>query len=141
MGRRWAAGRDKGTDCSVCEMKQDEASPERPPVVNRIQKIPFDHHCVEQVADAIGGTWAIAPFGVPGGDVFQITVPDKTGKPAAMLTLWPPLKRIDAISAAATIVFTDIVTVELVGEVEVQFRRSNRDLLVVARGGKLIVRA
>jgi hypothetical protein len=34
-----------------------------------------------------------------------------------------------------------VAVVELVPEVEVQFRRGNRDLLVIARGGKVIVRA
>jgi hypothetical protein len=111
------------------------------PVVNRIQKIPFDRHCIEQVAEALGATWNEAPFRLPGGAVFQITVPDKAGKPGVMLTIWPPLKRIDAISASSTIVFTDVVTVDLVGLVEVQFRRSNRDYLIVTRGGKVIVRA
>lgn len=111
------------------------------PVVNRIQRIPFDQHCIEQVAHALGATWNEAPFRLPGGAVYQITVPDKAGRPGTMLTIWPPLKRIDAVNATATIVFTDVVSVDLVGQVEVQFRRGNRDLLIVARGGKLIARA
>lgn len=109
--------------------------------VNRIHQIPFDQRCVEPVCDAIGGAWSLAPFRLPGGAVYQITVPGKNGRPAVMLTLWPTLRRIDVVSPSATVVFTDVVTVDLVGEVEVQFRRTSRDLLIVARGGKVIVRA
>jgi hypothetical protein len=111
------------------------------PRVNRIHQLPFDQHCVEPICDAIGGEASLAPFQLPGGAVYQITVPDADGRPAVMLTLWPTLKRIDAISPSATVVFTDVRTVDLVGEVEVQFRRGNRDLLIVARGGKVIARA
>jgi hypothetical protein len=39
------------------------------------------------------------------------------------------------------VVFTDVQTVDLVGTVEVQFRRSNQEMLIIARGGKVIVRA
>lgn len=122
-------------------MSQDAQAPQAAPAVNRIQKIPFDQHCVEQVAEALGATWNEAPFRLPGGAVFQVIVPDGSGRPAVMLTIWPPLKRIDAVSSTATIVFTDVVSVDLVGQIEVQFRRSNRDLLIVTRGGKLIARA
>lgn len=119
--------------------ERNEASPVH--AVNRIQRIPFDQHCVDQVTDALGGEWNVAPFRLPGGAVYQITVPDKHGRPSVMLTIWPPLKRIDAIGPNATVVFTDVQTVDLVGRIEVQFRRSNRDYLIVARGGKVIVRA
>ncbi|MCC6674370.1 MAG: hypothetical protein IT339_04175, partial [Thermomicrobiales bacterium] len=49
--------------------------------------------------------------------------------------------RVDAISPSAAVVFTDVRTVDLVDGVEVQFRRSNREMLIVARIGKVIVRA
>lgn len=128
---------------SVLRAVKDQAigTFEAAPSVNRIQRVPFDQHCVEQVAEALGGEWNVAPFRLSGGAVFQITVPDKNGRPGVMLTIWPPLRRIDAIGGGATVVFTDVVTVDLVGQVEVQFRRSNRDYLIVARGGKIIVRA
>jgi hypothetical protein len=38
------------------------------------------------------------------------------------------------------VVFSDVQTVDIVPDVEVQFRRSNRDCLIVARSGKIIVR-
>lgn len=122
-------------------MSAGEPQPERNVAGNRILQLPFDRHCVEQVAKAVGGSWSEAPFRLPGGAVFQIVVPGKTGRPVVMLTIWPPLRRIDAIGSSATIVFTDVVTVDLVGDVEAQFRRSNRDYLIVTRGGKVIVRA
>jgi hypothetical protein len=108
---------------------------------NPIRHLPFDHDSPAHVAEAIGGEAGLAPFRLPSGAVHQITVPAKDGKPAVMLTLWPTIRRVDAISATATIVFTDVQTVDIVGSIEVQFRRSNRDYLIVARGGKVIVRA
>jgi hypothetical protein len=68
-------------------------------------------------------------------------VPGTDGRASAMLTLWPSIRRVDAIGGGSTIVFTDVVTVDLVAGVEVQFRRGNRDYLIVAIGGRLIVRA
>ncbi|HYI25079.1 MAG TPA: hypothetical protein VD767_06675, partial [Thermomicrobiales bacterium] len=63
------------------------------------------------------------------------------GRPQVMLTLWPGIHRVDVIAGPATVVFTDVDVVDLVPGVEVQFRRRNRELLVVALGGKVIVRA
>lgn len=108
---------------------------------SKIRAIPFDAGCAEEVAHALGGTAGLAPFRLPGGAVYQVLVPGKDERPATMLTLWPSIRRIDAIGTGATVVFTDVATVELVGEIEVQFRRTNREYLIVARGGKIIVRA
>jgi hypothetical protein len=103
--------------------------------------VPFDAGCIDVVAETLAGVAAAAPFRLPSGAVYQITVPDKDGRPATLLTLWPSMRRIDAIAPAATVVFTDVATVDLVQDVEVQFRRANRDYLIIARGGKVIVRA
>lgn len=108
---------------------------------NKIRQIPFDNHCAEAVAEALGGASQLAPFRLPSGAVYQVMIPGKDEKPATMLTLWPAIRRIDAIGSNLTVVFTDIATVDVVGSIEVQFRRSNRDYLIVARGGKVIVRA
>lgn len=108
---------------------------------SRIRQVRFDVAAVELVAETLGVVAGTAPFRLPSGAVYQIVVPDKEGKPAVMLTLWPSIRRVDAIAPAATVVFTDVGTVDLVADVEVQFRRSNRDHLIVARGGKVIVRA
>lgn len=113
-----------------------------PPVTgNKIRQIPFDNACAEAVAVALGGESQLAPFRLPSGAVYQVMIPGKDEKPATMLTLWPAIRRIDAIGSNLTVVFTDIATVDVVGEIEVQFRRTNRDYLIVARGGKVIVRA
>jgi hypothetical protein len=111
------------------------------PVRSVIRKISFDKHAVDLVAEALGEVASLAPFRLPGGAVFQITVHARDGVPATMLTLWPSLRRVDAISPSSTVVFTNVQTVDLVGEIEVQFRRGNQDYLIVARGGKVIVRA
>lgn len=113
----------------------------QPPQGNKIESIPFDDRAAVRIALALGGSDAVAPFRLPSGAVYQVLVPGKDDRPATMLTLWPVIHRVDAISSAATVVFTDVQTIDLVGEIEVQFRRSNRDYLIVARGGKIIVRA
>lgn len=112
-----------------------------PATTSRIRHFAYDAQCIEPVADTLGVAVALAPFRLPGGAVYQLLVPGRDDRPAAMVTLWPTLRRVDAIGGNATVVFTDVVSVDLVGEIEVQFRRSNRDYLIVARGGKIIVRA
>jgi hypothetical protein len=107
----------------------------------KIRQVRFDVAAVDLVAETLGVSARTAPFRLPSGAVYQIVVTDREGRPAVMLTLWPSIRRVDAIATAATVVFTDVGTVDLVADVEVQFRRSNRDYLIVARGGKLIVRA
>jgi hypothetical protein len=107
----------------------------------RIQTVPYDAQAVELIAEYLGISASLAPFRLPSSAVWQMTVPGDQGRPQVMLTLWPGLRRIDVIAGPATIVFTDIQIVDLVPEVEVQFRRANREVLIVARGGKVIVRA
>lgn len=112
-----------------------------PPPQNPITHLPFDDRAVESIAAALGAPSSRAPFQLPGSTVYQLTIENALGLPATMLTLWPGIGRVDAISTSSTIVFTDVRTVDLVGTVEVQFRRSNREMLIIARGGKVIVRA
>lgn len=101
----------------------------------------FDHTIVERIAGLFGVEAKLAPFQLPGGTVYQLTIPGESGQPVTMLTLWPSIHRVDAISPSSAVVFTDVRTVDLVGDIEVQFRRSNRDYLIIARNGKVIVRA
>jgi hypothetical protein len=121
--------------------ESNDLAPQTPVSGNKIRQLPFDDRCADQVAAALGGTSGLAPFRLPSGAVYQVLIPGKDERPATMLTLWPAIRRIDAIGKAVAVVFTDIVTVDIVGEIEVQFRRSNRDYLIVTRGGKVIVRA
>jgi len=106
----------------------------------KIRTVPFDVQAVELIAECLGITASLAPFRLPSSAVWQVTVPGSGGRPQAMLTLWPGIRRIDVIAGPATVVFTDIQAVDLVPEVEVQFHRAKRELLIVARGGKVIVR-
>lgn len=106
-----------------------------------IVRIPFDDHAVEAIASALGVPATAAPFRLPGCAVYQLTIENVSGLPATVLTLWPGIQRVDAISPSSAIVFTDVRKVDLVGTVEVQFRRVNQEMLIVARMGKLIVRA
>jgi hypothetical protein len=108
---------------------------------SKIRRIAFDVAAVDLVAETLDVQASVAPFRLPSGAVFLLLVPSKDDRPAVMLTLWPSIHRVDAISPSSTIVFTDVVSVDLVADVEVQFRRLNRDYLIVARGGKVIVRA
>jgi hypothetical protein len=125
----------------VSSSESADVQPGIPSVGSKIRRIPFDDRSAEAVAEALGGSSSVAPFRLPSGAVYQVLIPGKDGKPATMLTLWPAIRRIDAIGSGLTVVFTDIATIDVVGDIEVQFRRSNRDYLIVARGGKVIVRA
>lgn len=108
---------------------------------SRIRQIPYNAQAIELIADALDIPVNLADFRLPGAAVYQLVVPGTDGRASAMLTLWPSIRRVDAIGGGATIVFTDVATVDLVADIEVQFRRANRDYLIVARGGRLIVRA
>ena len=112
-----------------------------PPPQNPITHLPFDDRAVEPIAAALGAPTSRAPFQLPASTVYQLTIENALGLPSTMLTLWPGIGRVDAISPSSTVVFTDVSTVDLVGTVEVQFRRSTREMLIIARGGKVIVRA
>jgi hypothetical protein len=101
----------------------------------------FDQGVIEVVAKALGSESRLAPFQLPGGTVFQLTIPNAAGQAGTLLTLWPSIHRVDAISPSSAVVFTDVRTVDVVGEIEVQFRRANRDYLIITRAGKVIVRA
>lgn len=83
----------------------------------------------------------MASFRLPNADVWQIDVPGPDAHIATTLTIWPSLCRVDARSPALTVVFTQVAAVDLVEGVEVLFRRANGDYLIVAIGGKVIVRA
>lgn len=101
-------------------------------VRGRIRRVPYDV--------TLGATARLAVFRLPGAAAFRVIVAGKNDRPATMLTLWPSIRRVDAIGAAATVVFTHVETVDLVAEIEVQFRRVRREYLIVVRGGKIIVR-
>lgn len=105
-----------------------------------VETIAFDEASVEVVARTLAAEQGLADFRLPSSQVWQVTIPGEQDAPAAMLTLWPGIGRVDVVNSTATAVFSDVQTVEIVPGVEVQFRRSNRDCLIVARRGKIIVR-
>jgi hypothetical protein len=107
----------------------------------RIRTLAYDEQALDLIAEVLAADVSRASFRLPSSTVWQMTVPGAQGRPAVMLTLWTGIRRLDVVSASATVVFTDIQTVDLVPDVEVQFRRTNRECLIVARGGKIIVRA
>ena len=107
----------------------------------RIERLAYDAAAIERIAAVLAVTVERAPFRLPSATVWQLTVPGTAGRPVALLTLWPSIGRVDVIAGSTTIVFTGIEAVDLVPEVEVQFRRRAREYLIVARGGKVIVRA
>jgi hypothetical protein len=108
---------------------------------SRIREIPYDIQSIELIAETLDVPVELADFRLPGAAVYQLVVPGERGRPAVLLILWPSLRRIDAVGGAATIVFTSVASVTLVADIEVQFRRTSREYLIIARGGKLIVRA
>ena len=108
---------------------------------SRVRMLPFREDLAETYAEALGARLELAPFQLPGRKVFLFLVEGEEGRPAAMITLWPSLRRVDAIGAGAAVVFTRVASVQVVEDAELLFRRESGEYLVVARGGKIVVRA
>lgn len=128
---------DDPTDAAA----QRGSTPADRPRGPRVRRVPFDATAIDLIGETLEVPVAVAPFRLPGAAVYQLLVPGRDGRPAAMLTLWPSLRRVDAVNGTATVVFTEVATVDLVPDVEVQFRRQSSEYLIVAKGGKLIVRS
>jgi hypothetical protein len=111
------------------------------PKASTVETIRFDETGLERVAEVLAGTLELADFRLPASRVWRLTVPREDGRPAAIVTMWPGIGRVDAVNGLATVVFSGVQTVDLVPGVEAQFRRGSREVLIVARGGKIIVRA
>ena len=111
------------------------------PRASTVRTVDFDEDALQIVAETLAGELRLADFRLPASRVWQLTVPGAGDKPVAMLALWPGIRRVDAVNGMATAVFSGVRTVEIVPGVEVQFRRSSREVLIVARSGKIIVRA
>jgi hypothetical protein len=118
----------------------DSASPSEAPR-RSIITLPFDQRSVPEIASLLGAVAERAPFQLPGGEVHQLTLQRAEAPPTVLLTLWPTIRRVDAISQSATVVFTNVTSVDLVEGVEVLFRRGSREYLIVTTAGKVIVRA
>jgi hypothetical protein len=112
------------------------------PVRNTLLRIvPVQAETVDLIAEALGVELTLAPFQLPGARVYQLLIKGTAGRPSAMVTLWPSLRRIDAIGNGAAVVFTRVQNAQLVDGVEVLFRREGGEYLVVAVGGRIIVRS
>ena len=103
--------------------------------------MPFDDDMIDTIAQAIDARPSLAPFQLPGAAVYQFMLQGSEGRPTAMVTLWPSLRRVDAIGGGAAVVFTRISSVQLVDGVELLFRRETGEYLVVAKGGRIVVRS
>ena len=57
------------------------------------------------------------------------------------MTIWPSLRRVDATGNGCAVVFTRVESAQLVAGVEVLFRRDTGEFLVIAVGGRIIVRS
>jgi hypothetical protein len=109
--------------------------------MQRLRTVPFEDAMVDTIAEAIDARPSLAPFQLPGAAVYQFTLDGTAGRPSAMVTLWPSLRRVDAIGSGTAVVFTRVATAQLVDGVEVLFRRETGEYLVVAKGGRIIVRS
>ncbi len=116
----------------------DDGMPTR---TSRLRTVRFEQDTVDIIAETIGAEASLAPFQLPGAAVHQFTIAGPGNRPATMVTLWPSLRRVDAIGAGAAVVFTDIVSVQLVDGAEVLFRRGSGEYLVVTNIGKIVVRS
>jgi hypothetical protein len=125
-------------------MPDRESDPQEERTLSRSDKIEtlrYSAEIVPRIADLLGIEVQRAPFRLPSSTVWQLMVPGTQGRPVALITLWPEINRVDVMAGSTAIVFTDVRTVDLVPDVEVQFRRGSREFLIVARGGRVIVRA
>ncbi|HEV2128962.1 MAG TPA: hypothetical protein VGR22_10115 [Thermomicrobiales bacterium] len=111
------------------------------PKAATVRTVPLDEGALNAITETLGGLCELADFRLPASRVWRITVSGADDRPAAMLTIWPGIGRVDAVNGMATVVFSGVQTVALVPGVEAQFRRGSREVLIVARGGKVIVRA
>ena len=107
----------------------------------RLRTVPFDDGMVDAIAETIDARTSLAQFQLPGAAVYQFTLEGSGGRPSAMVTLWPSLRRVDAIGSGAAVVFTRIASVQLVDGLEVLFRRETGEFLVIAKGGRIVVRS
>ena len=107
----------------------------------RIRTIPYNEQAITPIGDLLEAEVGTANFRLPSSTVYQMTIPGVNGRPTAMVTLWPGIRRVDVVSGPATVVFTGVQTVDLVPGVEVQFRRTAKECLILARNGQVIVRA
>ena len=107
----------------------------------RLRTVLFSDATVDPIAETIGARPSLAPFQLPGAAVYQFTLDGSEGRPTAMVTLWPSLRRVDAIGTGVAVVFTRIAAVQLVDGVEVLFRRETGEYLVIAKGGRIVVRS
>jgi hypothetical protein len=107
----------------------------------RLHVVPFREDVIDMIAATIGAAVSLAPFQLPGASVHQMIVEGARDKPSALVTLWPSLRRVDAIGSGVAVVFTRIATVQLVNDVEILFRRESGEFLVVAKGGRIVVRS
>ena len=123
----------------TCAM--DRHDPVSGPTRRSIITLPFDQRAIPEIALLLEATATLAPFQLPGGEVHQLTVQRAEAPPTVLLTLWPTIRRVDAISQSATVVFTNVTSVDLVEGVEVLFRRGGGEYLIVTVAGKVIVRA
>ena len=67
--------------------------------------------------------------------------PGRVGRTEQFVEVHGPGRRVDAIVSGAAVVFTRIASVQLVDGVEVLFRRETGEYLVVAKGGRIVVRS
>lgn len=117
-------------------------TPIEPASIQRsIRTLKFDETAIAEVAALLGGEPAPASFQLPDARVFQLEVPSSGARPPTRLTFWPSLRRVDAMADGLVVVFTAVATVDVVEGVEVLFRRQSGEYLIVAIGGKVIVRS
>lgn len=129
---------DPGDIQPALESGADSGSPPRR---SRVRHISYNREAIDLIAETLSVAAGHASFRLPNATVYQLVVPGDDERPAAMVTLWPSIRRVDVIGPQLTVVYTDVVGVELVDQIEVIFRRRGNEMLIVTRGGKVIVRA
>jgi hypothetical protein len=106
-----------------------------------IRTIDYDESAIVEIAELFDAASYLASFQFRETPIQRLDVPSNIGHSPTVLTFWTGLRRVDVLADNVVVVFTNVATVDLVEGVEVLFRRLSGEYLIVAIGGKVIVRA
>jgi hypothetical protein len=102
--------------------------------------VPYDADAVAPVAALLGVTAHEEPYRVRGAAVWRLELANASLGRAVTVVLWPSLRRVDVRLGDCSMVYRDVITVELLPRVEVIFRRGTGDgYLFISTGGRASV--
>ena|SRR3712207_347957 len=99
--------------------------------------VSFTEAAVPEIAALLGVAARVEPYAVGGAAVYRLELPNAALGIAVSVLLWPSLARVDVRIGDCSMVYRGVMTVELLPNVEVIFRRaSGEGYLFVSVGGR-----